>query len=176
MAKCQTRPKETEDSTSIMDVEDDEVGQELDYKDAYASILNKGVLGNWNTLGQPESNVVGTNAQSLPDDEKWCGRDLTNEKVLGSLASKIHHNIGNYDWEVMSQHLRAAQVPKRFYEGMRKHIANCERMEIPGRGPLSRPAAFPSAQAPFGILKIDFVYWKSHKIIHLWIASADFLR
>ena len=82
MAKCQVRPKETEGSTSIIDIEGDEVGQELDYKDAYASALSKGVLGNWNTLGQPESNVVGTNAQSLPGDEKWCGRDLTNGKVL----------------------------------------------------------------------------------------------
>ena len=47
-------------------------------------------------------------------------------------------------------------------------------MKIPGRGPLSRPAAFPSAQAPFGILKIDFVYWNSHKIIHYMDSFSRF--
>ena len=174
MAKSQIRPEVTIDSPQVIEIEEDQVGQDIDYKDAYASILNKGVLGNWNTLGNPEPDVEWVDAKALPNDEKWCGHDLTNEKVLEHLASKIHHNIGNYDWKVMSQHLRTARVPKRFYEGMKKHIKNCERMKIPGRGPLSRPAAFPSATAPFEILKIDFVYWKTHKIIHFMDSFSRF--
>ena len=174
MIKNQVRPKVTVGSPSVIEIEEDQVGQDIDYKDAYASILSKGVLGNWNTLGNPEPDVECVDAKALPNDEKWCGHDLTNEKVLEQLASKIHHNIGNYDWKVMSQHLRKARAPKRFYEGMRKHIKNCERMKIPGRGPLSRPAAFPSASAPFEILKIDFVYWETHKIIHFMDSFSRF--
>ena len=60
MAKCQNRPNEdTEGVTNIIDIEGEEVGQEIDYKDAYASILSKGVLGNWSTVGKREPNVVG---------------------------------------------------------------------------------------------------------------------
>ena len=54
----------------------------------FASILYKGILGDWGNLANPEPDIVIAELGALPNDEKWCGYDLTNEKVLGELAPK----------------------------------------------------------------------------------------
>ena len=105
--------------------------------------------------------------RKLPQEDKWMGHDLTDEKKLESLAAKIHHNLGNYDWKTMSVHLRDAKVPQKMFDAIKKHIANCERRRTCGARPLSRPAAFPMATAPFEIVKMDFVHWRGNRIIHM---------
>ena len=91
----------------------------------------------------------------LTEDKEYMGCDLTDQGELERLVSKLRHNLGNYHWETMGKHLRRMGVPKLFYEGVKKHISTCDRMQINGARPLSRPAKFPMASAPFEILVLD---------------------
>ena len=74
----------------------------------------------------------------------------------------------------MGKHLGWMGAPKLFYEGMKKHIKGCARMKINGARPLARPAKFPMASAPFGILLLEFVEWKKRNFLHMQDAFTRF--
>ena len=88
----------------------------------------------------------------LSDDKEYAGCDLTDQVELERLVSKLRHNLGNYQRETRGKHLRWRGVPKLCSGATKSHFGRSERKQINGARPLSRPAKFPRASAPFEVL------------------------
>ena len=111
-----------------------------------------------------DDNMVATRitrdlGKNLPDLDKWHKYDLTNEKELANLVAKMHHNTGCFTWNQFAKQLATAGVPRKVYNAAREHCVKCDKTRFAGSRPLSRPAAFPMANAPNEVLMLDFFHF-----------------
>ena len=95
--------------------------------------------------------------KKLTDEKEFTGCALTDTAEVEKLVAKLHRNLGSYQRGTKGKQLRWTGAPKLLYKATRGHVEKCERMKINGARPLSRPAKFPMASAPFEVLISAFV-------------------
>ena len=117
----------------------------------------------------------------LPESNEFMGYDLSDAKQLHQCIHRIHHNTGSKSWLDLRKHLLMSNVPKLVYQGLRVHCKDCDRIQLRARRPLSRPARFPMATAPFEITMMDFFEYvidgdrkQTHVILHTEDVFARF--
>ena len=106
--------------------------------------------------------------------KEWHSYDMEDPDVVRRLTAKLHHNTGCFPWRNFSTFLRVAKVPQAIYDEAKKHCEKCDRTRVTGPRPLSRPAAFPTATAPFEVVLMDFFWWKQVEVLHIIDAFSRF--